>query len=76
MENSDRDARSGNYPYISPVPGRIPVVAFNPWVSRKESRWQDAPGNTFKVLGRCGFNTAVLHVPEEGILSRAFSLAK
>lgn len=76
MENSDRDAWSGSYPYISPVPGSIPVVAFNPWVLRKESRWQDAPGNTFKVLGRCGFNTAVLHVPEEGILSRAFSLAK
>ena len=76
MENSDRDARSGSYPYISPVPGRIPVVAFNPWVSRKDKKWQEAPGNTFKVLGRCGFNTAVLHVPEEGILSRAFSLAR
>lgn len=55
--------RSSNYPYQSPTPGQLPIVATTPWREIVDGKRIPPTQEDFDGVAACGFNTALISSP-------------
>lgn len=79
IKTAQGNAESACAPYISPVPGRIPIVACAPWIgtmNEDSDTWVEPTAEDFKRVRECGFNTVMISSNNLQITEKAFSCAQ